>query len=40
MLKMTGKGCIMCQWIMGFLERGNLKNRCHVCWSSVNGDSR
>ena len=40
MLKTTWKVCSMCQWIVGSLERGNLKNKCLLCWSSVNGDTR
>ena len=30
MLKTTWKECRTCQWIMGSLERGNLKNKCPV----------
>ena len=37
--KMTWKGYRMCQWTMGFLERGNRKSTCLLFWSSANGDT-
>ena len=40
MLKTIWKECPMCQWIMGSLERRSLKNKCLLCWASVNGDTR
>ena len=34
------EGVPPCQWITVSLERGNLKNKWLLCWSSVNGDTR
>ena len=35
-----GLECRTCQWTVDSLERGNLKSKCLLCWSSVNGDTR